>query len=93
MEGVVLKIDEARGMLPRHPNCRCALVPANVGEETDDQKRSKTSIQSAVRVSARLGRDGFDTAIPVSKERPVSVLKNNVDRFSRLVSQLHGGLS
>jgi SPP1 gp7 family putative phage head morphogenesis protein len=32
MEGVVLKISEARGMIPRHPNCRCAWLPADVGE-------------------------------------------------------------
>ena len=32
LEGVVLTIREARGMLPRHPNCRCAWIPANVGE-------------------------------------------------------------
>lgn len=33
MEGVILTIKEARGMIPRHPNCRCAWIPAGVGEE------------------------------------------------------------
>jgi len=33
LEGVILTIREARGMLPRHPNCRCAWIPAGVGEE------------------------------------------------------------
>jgi SPP1 gp7 family putative phage head morphogenesis protein len=28
LEGTVLPIDEARGMLPRHPNCRCCWLPA-----------------------------------------------------------------
>lgn len=28
LEGVVLRIEEARGMLPRHPHCRCAFIPA-----------------------------------------------------------------
>lgn len=32
MEGVVLKLKEARGMIPRHPNCKCSFIPANVGE-------------------------------------------------------------
>lgn len=32
LEGIVLTIKEARGMLPRHPNCRCAWIPAGVGE-------------------------------------------------------------
>ena len=32
LEGVVMTIDEARGLIPRHPNCRCAWIPADVGE-------------------------------------------------------------
>lgn len=47
MEGVVLKVKEARGIIPRHPNCRCALIPANVGESTKGQKRSKSAIEAA----------------------------------------------
>lgn len=74
MEGIVLKIEEARGMIPRHPRCRCAFTPANVGEPTDDQKRGKRKIVKAVKVSASLGRDEFSTAVPVTKERPKSVL-------------------
>jgi len=32
LEGVVLSVKEARGMIPRHINCRCAWIPAGVGE-------------------------------------------------------------
>ena len=32
LEGVIMSTREARGILPRHPNCRCAFKPANVGE-------------------------------------------------------------
>lgn len=32
MDGVVLRVKDARGKLPRHPNCRCAIVPADSGE-------------------------------------------------------------
>lgn len=31
-EGKVMTLDEARGIIPLHPNCRCAWIPANVGE-------------------------------------------------------------
>ena len=34
LEDKVFTIKEARSLLPRHPNCRCAWIPANVGEET-----------------------------------------------------------
>jgi len=47
MEGVVLDIKKARGIIPRHPNCRCAYIPANVGEPKLGQKRSKQETQQA----------------------------------------------
>ncbi len=34
MEGKVFKIEEARGMIPAHPNCRCAWIPADTYEDT-----------------------------------------------------------
>jgi SPP1 gp7 family putative phage head morphogenesis protein len=33
MEGQIFDIDDAHGLIPLHPNCRCAFIPANVGEE------------------------------------------------------------
>jgi hypothetical protein len=33
LEGVVMKIKEARGLIPRHVQCRCSFLPANVGED------------------------------------------------------------
>ena len=39
LDGVVLKIAEARGIIPRHPNCRCCHVPANVGEPLTTKRR------------------------------------------------------
>jgi SPP1 gp7 family putative phage head morphogenesis protein len=40
LSGRVYKIAEARGMLPAHPNCRCAWLPAGVGENSDSNKTS-----------------------------------------------------
>jgi SPP1 gp7 family putative phage head morphogenesis protein len=37
MEGVVLTIKEARGLIPLHPNCRCMWIPADVGEKKTGQ--------------------------------------------------------
>jgi SPP1 gp7 family putative phage head morphogenesis protein len=48
LEGVVMKMREARGTLPRHPNCRCAWIPANVGEQRKaSSRRSKARIERA----------------------------------------------
>lgn len=72
LSGIVLKRSEATGMIPRHPNCRCAWVPANVGESTKGQKRSKSRIDRAIASSVKLGgkKDTFGTAVPGSKDRP-----------------------
>ena len=41
LEGVVMTVKEARGLLPRHPNCRCTWVPANVKEKEAGQLRGR----------------------------------------------------
>lgn len=51
LEGVVLKLSEARGMIPRHPNCRCAWLPANVGEKDKGRKTTQQSIKKAIQAS------------------------------------------
>lgn len=74
--GMVLKIEEAKGMLPRHPNCRCAWIPANVGEADQGRINTKTKILKAIRAS--LSKDkkqawaGAD--LNPDKQRPESVL-------------------
>ncbi len=37
LEGVVMKVKEARGLLPRHPNCRCSWIPANIKRKEKGQ--------------------------------------------------------
>ena len=32
LEGQIFTIEEVRGLIPLHPNCRCFAIPANVGE-------------------------------------------------------------
>jgi SPP1 gp7 family putative phage head morphogenesis protein len=54
LTGVVLTPKEARGLLPRHPNCRCAWVPADVGESTKGQQRSKAAVQGAINRSVKM---------------------------------------
>lgn len=79
LEGVVMKIEEARGLIPRHPNCRCAMIPANVGEDKKGQVRGKSAIDEAFDES--LGLDGgrensnwFGADTDITKARPRSIL-------------------
>lgn len=77
LEGVVFKVEEAHGLLPRHPNCRCAFMPANVGEDTEDQKRTQKQIERAVDASADGGNDEDDwpgALLEIDEDRPRSIL-------------------
>lgn len=54
LEGIVMKLDEARGTIPRHPNCRCAYLPANVGEGKKGQKRGPVQLAESRNKSLEL---------------------------------------
>lgn len=87
LEGVILKIAEARGMLPRHPGCRCSWVPSGVGEASDKQKDSKSSITDAIRQSQRRGNDEdeWGPGQAIAKERPESILNQELLEFSHFL--------
>jgi SPP1 gp7 family putative phage head morphogenesis protein len=53
LSGVVMTIKEARGLIPRHPNCRCAWLPAFADEKAKGQRRTAPTITAAVTKSAR----------------------------------------
>lgn len=67
LEGVVLSIEDARGMLPRHPSCRCAWVPAGLGESPQGQKRGEEADAALVEsgltgnVSSQITDNGWVT--------------------------------
>lgn len=53
LAGIVIPIKQAHGLFPRHPNCRCSPIPANVGEDTSEQKRTRDRIRAAIRRSVK----------------------------------------
>jgi SPP1 gp7 family putative phage head morphogenesis protein len=62
MEGTVLTIPEARGLIPRHPMCRCAWLPANVGESRRGQIRGAEvadAVEESIEADTRLGRTNW----------------------------------
>lgn len=84
LQGVVLTIQEAHGLIPNHPNCRCAFVPANVGEDTSKQLRTKQEILDAFE-EADVDPPELDEKRP---EPLVEPTKNELHEFSRLVRSL-----
>ena len=90
LEGVVMKIEEMRGLVPRHPQCRCSPVPAGVGEkgkvrvdwqkEEIGQTKTKKGIDRAIDDSIDAEDRDRDTTkwvgadAGISKARPQSIL-------------------
>lgn len=89
LNGIVLTVAEARGLIPRHPGCSCCGTPANVGEDKTGQKRSKTAIDKAIdkSITAEIPRNNNRTLAAqkegtswagvhkaIAKKRPKSVL-------------------
>ena len=69
LEGTVMTIKEARGLLPRHPNCRCAWIPANVGEQLAGQKLSKPAKEVALADSIHAERPNVGIAEALRRSR------------------------
>lgn len=44
---LVLTIEQARGLLPVHPNCRCAFIPA-VDKKTDSKKKLRAALAASI---------------------------------------------
>lgn len=75
LEGIVLKIEEAQNMLPRHPNCRCSWIPANVGEDDEDQIATRGEIKSALEESEEELSGGWKSP-RISRDRPESIFNS-----------------
>ena len=67
LNGIVLTTKEARGLLPRHDECRCCWTPANVGEDTKGQKRTKAAIEEAIDKSVKAEMRELNNSAPPRK--------------------------
>ncbi len=63
LEGVVLPIVEARGLIPRHPRCRCGFKPAYADYKKKGQKRDERADEALEQsVTAEGGADASSWA-------------------------------
>lgn len=87
LEGVVMTIQEARGLLPRHPNCRCSWIPANRQVKEAGQKRGREkddAIARSVRAEGGISRKTgqFRKSLSQTKSRSVWAGKEKVKDVS-----------
>lgn len=69
LNGVMLTVKEARGLIPRHPNCLCAWVPANIGERDKDQITGKEAIKARLQKSIKAEHPKLKTKDARDKSR------------------------
>lgn len=74
LDGVVLTVAEARGLIPRHVNCRCAWLPAGT-RKGQDGKVMQSTLQDVTRAVKRSLRkapanDGWFEGKAVARKRP-----------------------
>lgn len=56
MEGVVLRPEDAHGLIPRHPHCKCSFEPIDSEDvDEDDHIADRAGIRRAVKASIRQG--------------------------------------
>lgn len=48
LEGALFTIQEARGIIPRHPNCRCAFLPQIEAEKRNRRKRTLRKVRRSI---------------------------------------------
>jgi hypothetical protein len=53
LKGVLFKMNEARGLIPRHPRCRCAWAAANLASREPGQKAERRQVERALRASVK----------------------------------------
>lgn len=70
LEGVVMTIKEARGLIPRHPNCRCIWLPA-----VRDMKRKG-------QLWGKAGKRAVDKSIQAEAPKTIKRTKREVRRRS-----------
>ncbi len=99
LQGIILTIEEAKGMIPRHVRCMCAFTPANVGEDKEEKKqqiRGKYRIDQAIKRSQnRSDQKGWKPYVPIARSRPkptVNILLecdcSGMERFTKLLESV-----
>ena len=47
LDGAIMTIKEARGLIPRHPNCRCAWIPSTMAEQKNRRKKNAKAFRES----------------------------------------------
>ncbi len=76
LEGVVMTIDEARGLVPRHPNCRCMWIPASKDRKETGQlwgRKKDRAIEKSIRAEGGIDLETGRFKKSLDETKPKSV--------------------
>jgi len=68
LQGLVIDIEKASGLIPRHPNCRCSWIPA-IGE-TPDKQEIRQRIQASIKAGISKRKKKKQSFADTVKEEP-----------------------
>jgi SPP1 gp7 family putative phage head morphogenesis protein len=68
LEGAIMTVKEARGLLPRHPNCRCAWIPAIDKNRSVYKRKFKSSLKAEL-PKRTIGGEAVPQTVKVAKRR------------------------
>lgn len=71
LEGAIMTVDEARGLIPRHPNCRCAWIPATDVNTRTRRKRMLAKVRASVGTKSKSTWAGKRLIPPKRKKPPM----------------------
>jgi len=89
MEGEVFTVEEAHGMIPLHPNCRCTWIPAEADSKTESTVESvippirevlEADLQTALAALDEARRVGMAAEQLAAKEHDVALAKRAIRR-------------
>lgn len=85
LEGVVMSIKEAEGLIPRHPNCRCAWMPVNTIIQHRGQKRDTAATKAMAKsmVSERKKKRPLSEAVAGSQWQGKDVWKRQAKKRAK----------
>lgn len=91
MQGVVMTIKEARGLIPRHVDCRCSYVPANVGEDKKEKTRVNFTNPKTGEVEVKhLAQKRGKSAVEAARDRSIKAEIPKSQRNKRTLAEQKG---
>lgn len=80
LEGSLMTIQEARGLIPRHPNCRCAWIPSTEAAKRNRLKNTVAKIAKSLAAQGGTLKKGREKSAWAGKQLERKLAQKNKQR-------------